>query len=323
MDPRRVSPVDPFEGGGVAVLRLPDVGAVQIGGYSGKPRCLILYPCPQHPYPRARREGAEIGEGQRRGTMPARDHLARLTHRVEAIDRLERRALATGRMHEPITVDVNESGTVANVTIPIDGKGTDDVSVAALAQLREEIVPNTVGALPDVEAGVTGVSAQWQDSTDSMKSTLPPVVAFVLVLAFGLMLVAFRSIVVAAKAIVLNLLSVGAAYGLIVLVFQKGVGNELFGFPQVDSIEGVDQGQREKIRFLARNFVDAMSPSNFALTNPQVIERAKGILMARQRINDQKAFELLRTQSRRSGRKLVDVAQAVIESHMLLVPPSA
>jgi response regulator NasT len=60
-----------------------------------------------------------------------------------------------------------------------------------------------------------------------------------------------------------------------------------------------------------------------AFARRAVIERAKGILMARQTINDQKAFELLRTQSRRSGRKLVDVAQAVIESHMLLVPPSA
>ena len=59
-----------------------------------------------------------------------------------------------------------------------------------------------------------------------------------------------------------------------------------------------------------------------AFARRAVIERAKGILMARQTINDQKAFELLRTQSRRSGSKLVDVAQAVIESHMLLVPPS-
>lgn len=60
-----------------------------------------------------------------------------------------------------------------------------------------------------------------------------------------------------------------------------------------------------------------------AFARRAVIERAKGILMARQTINDQKAFELLRTQSRRSGSKLVDVAQAVIESHMLLLPPSA
>ena len=59
-------------------------------------------------------------------------------------------------MHEPITVDVNDAGTVANITIPIDGNGTDAVSNASLAQLRDEIVPDTVGALPNAEAGVTG-----------------------------------------------------------------------------------------------------------------------------------------------------------------------
>ena len=156
-----------------------------------------------------------------------------------AIDRLERRALASGRMHEPITVAVNEGGTVANITIPIDGSGADDVSVAALATLREEIVPNTVGALPDVEAGVTGLSAQWKDSTDSMKSKLPLVVGFVLVLAFALMLLAFRSIVVAAKAIVLNLLSVAAAYGVLVLVFQHGFAKGLLGFGSTAGIDPV------------------------------------------------------------------------------------
>ena len=63
----------------------------------------------------------------------------------EAIEELERQALTTGRMHEPITVDVNRDGTVANVTIPIEGTGTDDASIAALALLRDEIVPQTVG----------------------------------------------------------------------------------------------------------------------------------------------------------------------------------
>ena len=154
-----------------------------------------------------------------------------------AIEELETQALASGRMHEPITVDVNDAGTVANITIPIDGNGTDSVSNASLAQLREEIVPATVGAAPDVEAGVTGLTAQWQDSTDEITSKLPLVVGFVLVFAFALMLVAFRSPVIAAKAIVLNLLSVGAAYGVLVLVFQHGIGKGLLGF---SSTAGVD-----------------------------------------------------------------------------------
>jgi uncharacterized membrane protein YdfJ with MMPL/SSD domain len=156
-----------------------------------------------------------------------------------AIERLQQRALASGRMHEPITVEVNEAGTVANITIPIEGKGTGAVSNASLAVLREEIVPNTVGALPDTEAGVTGLTAQWKDGEDEMKSNLPPVVAFVLLFAFALMLVAFRSPVIAVKAILLNLLSVGAAYGVLVLVFQHGVGRDFLGFGSTAGIDPV------------------------------------------------------------------------------------
>jgi RND superfamily putative drug exporter len=156
-----------------------------------------------------------------------------------AIDRLEQQALASGRMQEPVTVDVNQDGTVANVTIPIAGTGTDDQSVAALEALREEIVPNTVGRLADSETGVTGLSAQWKDQTDEMTSKLPLVVAFVLLFAFGLMLVAFRSLVVAAKAIALNLLSVAAAYGVLVIVFQHGFAKGLLGFSSTAGIDPV------------------------------------------------------------------------------------
>jgi uncharacterized membrane protein YdfJ with MMPL/SSD domain len=156
-----------------------------------------------------------------------------------AIERLKERGLASGRMHEPITVDVNKAGTVANITVPIEGKGTDAVSNASLRVLRDEIVPTTVGALPDAEAGVTGLTAQWKDSTDEMKSKLPYVFLFVLAFAFSLMLVAFRSPVIAAKAIVLNLLSVGAAYGVLVLVFQHGVGSGLLGLSSTAGIDPV------------------------------------------------------------------------------------
>ncbi len=154
-----------------------------------------------------------------------------------AIQRLRQQALATGRMHEPITVEVNKDGTVANIAVPIDGKGTDSVSNASLAQLRNEIVPATVGAVPGAEAGVTGATAQWKDSTDEMTANLPIVVGFVLILAFSLMLIAFRSPVIAAKAIVLNLLSVAAAYGVLVLVFQHGYGSDLLGFTPTGGID--------------------------------------------------------------------------------------
>jgi RND superfamily putative drug exporter len=155
----------------------------------------------------------------------------------DAIANLKRRALASGRAHRPITVDTNRAGTIANITIPIDGTGTDAASNASLAMLRTTTVPETVGALPDTEAGVTGLTAEWKDQQDQMKSKLPFVIGFVLLFAFVLMLVAFRSIVVAIKAILLNLLSVAAAYGVLVLVFQHGLGKGVLGF---SSTAGID-----------------------------------------------------------------------------------
>jgi RND superfamily putative drug exporter len=157
----------------------------------------------------------------------------------KSIAQLEQRALASGRAHEPITVDVNKDATVANITVPIDGKGADHASNAAVASLRETVVPETVGAVPGVESGVTGWTAQWKDGNDKIKSKLPLVFAFVLLFAFALMLVAFRSIVIAAKAIVLNLLSVAAAYGVLVLVFQHGFGSGLLGFSSAPGIDPV------------------------------------------------------------------------------------
>jgi putative drug exporter of the RND superfamily len=148
-------------------------------------------------------------------------------------------ALATGQARGPITVDTNSNHTIANITVPILGKGTDAQSNASLAALRQDVLPRTVGALPNVQSGVTGLTAEWQDQKDQLRSKLPLVVAFVLLLAFVLMLVAFRSIVVAIKAIVLNLLSVASAYGVLVLVFQHGIGKGLLGFSSTAGIDPV------------------------------------------------------------------------------------
>jgi RND superfamily putative drug exporter len=155
----------------------------------------------------------------------------------EQIGRLGEQALASGQAHEPIDVSVNDDRTVAKVEIPIDGTGTDDASNAALDTLRDRIVPDTVGSLPGVETGVTGNTAQSRDFGDQMSSALPLVFTFVLVFAFVLMLLAFRSIVIAVKAVVLNLLSVAAAYGVLVLVFQHGWFKGLLGF---ESTAGID-----------------------------------------------------------------------------------
>jgi RND superfamily putative drug exporter len=116
------------------------------------------------------------------------------------------------------------------VEIPTLGTGTDDESMQALAEVREELVPATVGAVEGATVSVTGSAAQSSDFSDLLSARMPLVFAFVLGLAFLLMLVTFRSVVIPLKAIVLNLLSVGAAYGILVLVFQKGWGEELLGF---------------------------------------------------------------------------------------------
>jgi putative drug exporter of the RND superfamily len=116
------------------------------------------------------------------------------------------------------------------------------IEALPLGDSRDEQALNAVRSLREVEIPgarvlVTGETAESIDYYALTDRWLPILIAFVLTLSFILLTVAFRSIVVAAKAIVLNLLSVGAAYGVLILVFQEGIGNELFGFPQVDFIE--------------------------------------------------------------------------------------
>ena len=148
----------------------------------------------------------------------------------QAISNLERQAVATGQMHGPIEVDVNASKTVARVAIPLNGEGTDSESNRALQTLRNDVLPATIGTVDGASWAVTGGTAGSYDENSLLKSKAPLVFGFVLVFAFLLLLVSFRSIVVALKAIVLNLLSVGAAYGVLVAVFQYGWGENLLGF---------------------------------------------------------------------------------------------
>jgi RND superfamily putative drug exporter len=106
---------------------------------------------------------------------------------------------------------------VTQVNIPIAGNGTDSKSNAALDELRDKIIPATIGSVPGVSADVTGFTASSKDFNDVTKSHLPLVFGFVLIAAFLLLLFTFRSIVIPIKAIILNLLSVGAAYGVIAI----------------------------------------------------------------------------------------------------------
>jgi uncharacterized membrane protein YdfJ with MMPL/SSD domain len=121
------------------------------------------------------------------------------------------------------------------ISIPIAGESESTEAVEAVRELRRDVVPGAFVGL-DANVLVGGDTAESVDYFDLVGHWLPIVFAFVLGLSFVLLTVAFRSIVVALKAIVLNLLSVGAAYGLLVLVFVKGIGNDVLGLQQVDTV---------------------------------------------------------------------------------------
>ncbi len=153
-----------------------------------------------------------------------------------AIADLRERALASGQMNDPIDVETNDAGTVAVVSVPLQGDGEEQASRDALATLEDDLVPATVGAVDGVTAVVSGDTADSVAFDELMAERTPWVFAFVLVLAFVLLLVSFRSVTIAVTAIVLNLLSVAAAYGAMVLVFQEGVGADLIGLERTDGI---------------------------------------------------------------------------------------
>ncbi len=147
-----------------------------------------------------------------------------------AIAELKARALASGQMRGPIQVDVNADHSAARVSVPLLGQGTDAASNAALDTLRGEILPATIGTVAGAEWAVTGQTAATADATSLLERAAPIVFGFVFLFAFVLLIVSFRSIVIPVKAIVLNLLSVGAAHGVLVALFQWGWGESLLGF---------------------------------------------------------------------------------------------
>jgi uncharacterized membrane protein YdfJ with MMPL/SSD domain len=150
---------------------------------------------------------------------------------ASAVKALERNAAATGTMNAPVTVRTSRDRHIALIDIPMKGNGTDDVSSKAVAALRSGIVDDTVGGAPGVRnTYVSGMAAQSNDWNALMKARAPLVFGFVLTLAFVLLLVTFRSLIIPIKAIVLNLMSVGAAYGVLTWVFQDGHFEKLLGY---------------------------------------------------------------------------------------------
>jgi RND superfamily putative drug exporter len=153
----------------------------------------------------------------------------------QAIAELEA-AVAADPDFGPSTIETNEAGDLALLEIPVVGDPNTALAEDAVERLRDVYVPQAFAGV-EAEPLVGGFTAENLDGFEMLASYTPIVFAFVLGLSFILLLVVFRSIVVPIKAVIMNLLSVGAAYGLLVLVTQKGVATDLLGFQQVEKIE--------------------------------------------------------------------------------------
>jgi RND superfamily putative drug exporter len=147
-----------------------------------------------------------------------------------AIADFNRRVSVTKGYSAPESVEYSKDGKVVKLDVPLIGGSDMDTAIREVRELRSEIVPETLGNVGGATVSVTGGAASSIDFSDNLKNRAPLIFGFVLSLAFLLLLITFRSIVVPIKAIILNLLSVAAAYGVLVLVFQNGWGHNLIGF---------------------------------------------------------------------------------------------
>lgn len=146
-----------------------------------------------------------------------------------AIDGFRAEAVSSGASKGPVTVTVHSPQNVARIDVPLAGGSDRAKDEADVTLLRDHVRPDTLGKVDGLQAPVTGETAGSMDFTHKITSSVPPVFAFVTVFAFLLMLLSFRSLTIALTSIVLNLLSVGAAYGVLTAVFQHGWGASLVG----------------------------------------------------------------------------------------------
>lgn len=135
----------------------------------------------------------------------------------------------------PAQIETSPDGTLALISVPVAGEPESDLAHNAVRNLRDDIIPRSFAG-SEADVYVTGQTAFSRDAIDQIERYTPYVFGFVLTTSFLLLMVTFRSVIIPIKSILMNLLSVGAAYGVLVAVFQLGVGNELFGFQQVDHI---------------------------------------------------------------------------------------
>ena len=153
-----------------------------------------------------------------------------------AVTALQGRAATSTLLREPVTAALLDHGQVMVVSVPLAGGGTDATSNRALAQLRDQALPATLGRVGGIDYAVTGMTAGNHDFDAKLSATMPLVFAFVLGLAFLVLMVTFRSVFIPLTSIALNLLSIGAAYGVLTLVFQDGHLHGPLGFSPYGAI---------------------------------------------------------------------------------------
>ena len=154
----------------------------------------------------------------------------------QGIERLRSVLITDDAFGPPDPLEVNDAGDLGLLSVPVSGDPNNQEAIEGVERLRDQYVPQSFAGVP-ADVLVTGETAFAIDFFQMTADYTPVVFSFVLGLSFVLLTIVFRSLVVPLKAIFMNLLSVGAAYGLMVIVFQKGIGNELLGFQQVDIVE--------------------------------------------------------------------------------------
>ncbi|MGW7056234.1 MMPL family transporter, partial [Streptomyces sp. NPDC054888] len=153
-----------------------------------------------------------------------------------AIAEFRERAVSSGASRGPVEVVTHTKENIAVIDVPLVGGSDQDRAEKSLELLRDEVRPRTLGEVEGVEAPISGQVAGSKDFNDQIVGAVVPVFVFVVVFAFLLMLLCFRSLTIAVTSIVLNLLSVGAAYGILTAVFQHGWGASLVGAEGVGAI---------------------------------------------------------------------------------------
>jgi uncharacterized membrane protein YdfJ with MMPL/SSD domain len=187
-------------------------------------------------------------------------------------------------------VEISRDKKVATLYVGIAGDGSGDRSNHALDELRGDVIPSTIGSVDGATVSVSGQTAMERDFNDTIKSHLPIVFAFVMLAAFLLLLFTFRSVVVPIKAIILNMLSIGASYGVMSLVFNHGWGKSLLGFEQTGPITawvplfmfvvlfGLSMDYHVFILSRVREAVDRGMPTSEAV--PYAIKNTAGVVTA-------------------------------------------